>query len=121
MDILKINGIVVPSPVDGAWDDGTIATSDSGRDNSGDMNLDIVTDKKNLPFTWGLLTAAEASILLKAVKKNGIGNINVTVHNPEENQFKTYNCYASDRHVPLGATIGNDIYYNGITITFIEN
>lgn len=121
MNILKINGIVVPSPVDGAWDDGTIAAPGSGRDEAAHMNLDIIAEKKSLPYSWGLLTAAETSILLKAVKKNGIGNIDVTVHNPEENTFKTYNCYASDRHVPIGCVVNGQVYYNGITITFIEN
>ena len=121
MNMLIINGVVVPSPIDGAWDDGTIAASSSGRDTSGKMNLDVVTNKKSLPYTWGVLTAEETSKLLKAVKMNGIGNIKVTVHNPEENKFETYNCYASDRHVPTGYVIGSNIYYNGITITFIEN
>jgi hypothetical protein len=121
LKILKINGVEVPSPVGGAWDDGSIAASSSGRDSTGYMNLDIVTEKRNLPYTWGLLSASETSTLLKAVKMNGIGNINVTVHNPEENKFQTYNCYAGDRHVPIGHVINGEIYYNGISITFIEN
>lgn len=121
MKILKINGVEVPSPVGGAWDDGSIAAPGSGRDSAGNMNLDIITEKKSLPYTWGLLSAADTSILLKAVYMKGIGDIDVTVHNPEENKFQTYNCYAGDRHVPIGHVINGEIYYNGISITFIEN
>ena len=121
MSILKINDIAVPSPVEGAWDDGSIASSDSGRDTSGHMNLDIVTSKRNLPYSWGILTASETAILLKAVYMKGIGDIDITVHNPLENRFQTYNCYASDRHVPTGFIVNGEIYYKGITITFIEN
>ncbi len=121
MKVLKINGVEVPSPVGGAWDDGSIASPESGRNSSGDMNLDIVTEKRNLPYTWGLLSSSETSTLLKAVKMKGIGNVDVTVHNPEENRFETYNCYASDRHVPIGHEIDGEIYYSGISITFIEN
>jgi len=121
MKILKINGVAVPSPISGAWDDGSIASPSSGRDSAGNMNLDIVTEKKSLPYTWGLLSASETSTLLKAVKMNGIANIDVVVHNPEENKFHTYNCYAGDRHVPIGHVIDGEIYYNGISITFIEN
>lgn len=121
MNILKINDVVVPSPISGSWDDGTIAAPSSGRDESAHMNLDIVADKKSLPYTWGMLSAAETSALLKAIKLKGIGNIDVTVHNPEENRFETYNCYAGDRHVPIGFIHDGEVYYNGISITFIEN
>jgi hypothetical protein len=121
LNILTINGVNVPSPVNGEWNDGTIAAPGSGRDESAHMNLDFVADKKSLPYTWGVLTAAETSVLLKAIKKNGIGNIDITVHNPEDNIFKTYNCYAGDRHVPIGFVVDNEIYYNGVSVTFIEN
>lgn len=121
MNILTINGIAVPSPIGGSWDDGSIATPESGRNDAGDMELDIVTEKRNFPFTWGVLSSVETSLLLKAVKKKGIGDIDITIHNPEENQIQTYNCYASDRHVPWGFVSNGEIYYNGITITFIEN
>jgi hypothetical protein len=118
---LLINGISVASPVSGSWDDASLATSESGRDNGGNMNLDITTEKKNFPYSWGWLTAAETSTLLKAVKLKGIADIDITVHDPENNVMKTYNCYAGDRHVPIGTVIGDAIYYNGISITFIEN
>lgn len=121
MNTLLINGVAVASPVSGSWDDSSIATSESGRDSGANMNLDIVTEKKNFPYTWGYLTAAETSTLLKAVKKNGIGDIDITVHDPENNTMKTYNCYAGDRHVPIGVVVDDEIYYNGISITFIEN
>jgi len=107
MNALAINGVVVASPVSGSWDDASLATSESGRDNGGNMNLDIVTEKKNFPYTWGWLTAAETSTLLKVVKQKGIADIDIAVHDPEENAIKIYNCYASDRHVPIGTVIGD--------------
>ena len=119
--MLIINGITVASPVSGAWDDSSIASPESGRDSGADMNLDIVSEKKTFPYTWGWLTGAETSVLLKAIKLNGIANINITRHNPEENRTETYNCYAGDRHVPDGMEINGETFYNGITVTFIEN
>lgn len=121
MNVLEINGIVVAAPVSGSWDDASLATPESGRDNGADMNLDIIAEKKNFPYTWGWLTAQETSTLLKAVKMKGIGDIDITVHDPENNAMKTYNCYASDRRVPIGTRLDDGIYYNGISITFIEN
>lgn len=121
MDFITINGVVVEAPVSGEWNDGSISAPESGRDGAGDMQNDIITTKGSFPYTWGILTAAQTKILLQAVKMNGFGNINITTHNPEENEFKTYNCYASDRKVPLGFVFENAIYYSGISITFIEN
>ena len=121
MNVLEINGVVVASPVSGSWDDATLATPESGRDDGANMNLDIIDEKKTHPYAWGWLTARETSTLLKAVKMKGIGDIDITVHDPEENAMKTYNCYAGDRHVPIGTILEDGIYYNGITITFIEN
>lgn len=112
----------MPSPVSGSWNDGDIASAESGRNDAGNMELDIITSKKNFPFTWGVLSSAETSTLLKAIKQKGIGNIDITVHNPEENKFQTYNCYAgADRHIPIGFVSNGEVYYNGISITFIEN
>lgn len=121
MNTLLINGVAVASPVSGSWDDASIATPESGRDSGANMNLDIIDEKKNFPYTWGWLSASETSILLKAVKQKGIGDIDITVHDPENNIMKTYNCYAGDRHVPTGMLLDDGIYYNGISITFIEN
>jgi len=75
MNPLIINGVVVAAPISGSWDDGTLSTSESGRDSFGNMNNDIITTKGNFPYTWGYLSAEETATLLQAVKKNGFGDI----------------------------------------------
>jgi hypothetical protein len=90
-DILIINGIAVASPVSASWDDGSISSAETGRDSAGNMQNDIITTKKSLPYTWGWLTPQETSELLTAIKKNGLGDIDVTIHDPEINAPKTYN------------------------------
>ena len=121
MDVLTINGVVVPTPKSGAWDDTSVSSSESGRDDAANMQNDIRALKVSLPYEWPCLTATQTATLLQAVYMNGLGNINVTVHNPLLNQMKTYNCYASDRHVPMAFVKNNVPHYEGITITFIEN
>ena len=123
MNILEINGVVVPQPNKGVWDDSTLSTADSGRDlgNNATMHNDIITVKKSLPYEWPCLNATNTAILLQAIKLNGFDDINIKTHNPELNTMQTYNCYVGDRHVPIGFIKDDVIYYDGITMTFIEN
>lgn len=60
---LKAGGVTLPSPVSIQIDDEIIWSSDSGRDLSGLFSGDVITEKKTVTIGWGILTAAEVTVL----------------------------------------------------------
>lgn len=60
---LTAGGTVLPSPVSVQIDDELIWSSDAGRDLSGLFSGDVIAAKKTVTIGWGILTAAEVTVL----------------------------------------------------------
>lgn len=68
MAILTTNGVALPAPVSIKADDEIIWSSNTGRVANGDMEGDVVTEKKTLTIEWGILQESE----MKRIKNNVI-------------------------------------------------
>jgi hypothetical protein len=59
MAILTANGVALPAPVSIKTDDEIIWSSNTGRVANGDMEGDVVKEKKTLTIEWGILQDTE--------------------------------------------------------------
>lgn len=72
MSVFKVNGKDLPSPVSAVWSFADLSSEESGRSTrSGAMQKDIISQKRTLTFTWGILTLREASIVAHLCKNSG--------------------------------------------------
>ena len=112
---LIINGVTVVAPksfkvsisdVDG----------ETGRNARGDMVRDRVAVKRKLECEWGLLSQAEMSNLLKAVKSEFF-----TVSYPDpEVGIVSRTFYVGDRSAPAYSWANNLKPWSGLRMNFIE-
>lgn len=112
---LIINGVTVVAPksfkvsisdVDG----------ETGRNARGDMVRDRVAVKRKLECEWGLLSQAEMSALLTAVKSEFF-----TVSYPDpEVGIVSRNFYVGDRSAPAYSWANNLKPWSGLSMNFIE-
>lgn len=65
--ILWSGSITLPAPVQMKVDDEIIWSSNTGRSASGEMIGDVITQKKNVSITWGILTETELALIKKVM------------------------------------------------------
>jgi len=116
MAVLKINGIVMPTPSTmkvNIFD--VSATAD--RSASGKMIIDRVGTKRKLELSWAHLTASELSKLLSAVGDRTF--FTAAYPDPQTGGLRAMSCYCGDRATGVlrmedGAPVWTDVEMNWI-------
>lgn len=119
----------VPTPQTYNWSYEDLDSEEgTGRNNAtGEMFRDRVTSKRKLSFTWGVLSIAETSRLLKALNPgdpdnpddpNGKGNVFISVRylDAREGNYRTGTFYCG----PQSTDCGHRSRWLGISANLIE-
>lgn len=116
---LAIGGTTVNPPKSFSVGLQTIDSDTSGRNASGNMVRDIITEKVKLECEWGPLSDSETSFILKKVKSAFFA---VTYPDPEVGGMVTKTFYVGDRSTPSYSW--NDKFkemkWEGLSMNFIE-
>lgn len=112
---LYIDGVKVPTPQTYNWSKEDLDSEEgTGRNNAtGEMFRDRVATKRKLSFTWGVLSIADTSRLLKALEPEFI---EVTYLDAYEGDYRTSTFYAG----PQSADCGHRSRWLGISANLIE-
>lgn len=110
--VLKVNGVILPSPTDVDRSREPIWSKNTGRVASGKMVGDIIAYKETLSIKWGILTKAELE-QIKNATKSAFFNVELTDNN---GVFKmaAYSGALSESKLKI------DGYHNNVSVTFIE-
>jgi hypothetical protein len=121
MSVFKVNGIPLPPPVSAVWSFADLSSEESGRSTrSGAMQKDIISQKRTLTFTWGILTRTEASTVAQLCKNSGAA-VYLTYPDILTAKQVTGRFYTGD--LTEGSYIipnSDDIRINGMSCSFIE-
>lgn len=105
--IWKIDGEPIPSPTSFSVDMEDLHSSDSGRDQTGWMNIKVLAyGKRSVTIQYALLSQAQMSNLLKHFHKP---YYQLTYIDPEYGT-RTMTCYVPTRKSDLYSTV----FYNGL-------
>ena len=117
---LEIDGVKVPTPQTYNWSKEDLDSEEgTGRNNAdGEMFRDRVATKRKLSFTWGVLSIADTSRLLKALTPEAKGKefISVRYLDAYEGDYVTKTFYAG----PPSSDCGHRSRWLGITVNLIE-
>ena len=89
---------ITPDPASLTWGLQDISAADAGRTQSGYMYKMQVTQKRKLQLQWTLLTAAQASVILKAFNYE---YFYCKYWDALNNRFETREFYVGDRTAPF--------------------
>lgn len=118
MDILTVNGTVVPSPAEltvGRFD---LSSENSGRTMDGKMVKDIISKKSRLSLKWNTLSWESTKLLLDTIEAKV--TFSVRYPDPKEGRFVTKTMYVGDRTVPSVMVKNGRLYWGNISMEFIE-
>lgn len=120
MDMFKINGVKISSPVSCSWQLSDLSSDDSGRSTrDGSMTKDIIAQKRTLAFSWNHLTWTEASMLANFCKNSGAVVI-LTYPDIMTGAYTTGRFYTGDMTADYGLWDYKNQYVKNITCSFIE-
>jgi len=114
--MLKINGILLPSP-------DTIEVSiydidgETFRNANGDLIRDRITTKRKLKCKWSYLTSNKISIILQNIKEEFF---TIEYIDPEEGQQIAKTFYVGDRVAPILIKQNDLNYFWSLSLNFIE-
>lgn len=121
MSVFKVNGIPLPPPVSAVWSFADLSSEESGRSTrSGAMQKDIISQKRTITFTWGILTRQDAQTVALLCKSCGAA-VYLTYPDILTAKQVTGRFYTGD--LSEGSYIipnENDIRINGMSCSFIE-
>jgi hypothetical protein len=117
--MIKINGTTiaaspatfVPTLIDLDDGDSSIRTAD------GRLHRDRVRVMRQLDMTFGILSWAEMSALMKSMADTFF---DVTYPDPMTGDFETKRFYVGNRNPAVAVAKGNDILWSGLKITLTE-
>lgn len=121
MSVFKINGVDLPPSTQCTYSFADLSSEESGRSSrDGSMQKDIIAQKRTLTFTWGWLTLAEASTVMKLCKNRGAA-VWLTFPDILTGTIETMRFYTGDMS-SAGYDIpsADDIRINGMSCSFIE-
>lgn len=108
MDILKVNGVSVPSPTALTWHLNDISDSAAGRTEDGTMHKNRITQKWTGDLEWQNTTDAETAQILRAFNPE---YFDITFENPMTGNINTRTFYRGDQEISVRSWhIGNKIY-----------
>lgn len=118
MNMLKVNGVLLPCPSSFEWGLQDVSASDSGRTQDAIMHKNRVAQKRTLSVSWNAPTWKDACTIIQAVNPEY-----VQVEYPDPlsgNQHEVRTFYVGDRSVPFKYWwIGNQLM-ESISFDFIE-
>ncbi|MGN0535743.1 MAG: DUF6711 family protein [Eubacterium sp.] len=124
MTVLKINGQTFRQPATMKVDIQDIDSSESGRNQQGDMMRDRVVGganaKRKISCTWKGLYQNEISALLKAMDDV---SFQITYPDPYVGDMRTATVYVGDRSAPIwrnGCKDNSQIIWESLTANFVE-
>ena len=116
---LQIGGATVKAPKEFSVGYQTIDSDSSGRNASGNMVRDIISEKVKLDCQWGPLSDAEISSILSKVSGSFFS---VTYPDAKTGGLATKTFYVGDRTAPSYSW--NDLFqsakWSGLSMNFIE-
>lgn len=99
MAMLVIDGHPLSrDPSELTWGLQDVSASDAGRDQSGVMHKNRVTQKRKLSCTWNIAHEAQATEILRAVNPE---YFKVGYYDPMDGKFETRTFYVGDRSAPF--------------------
>lgn len=120
MDMFKINGVVIASPISCSWQLSDLSSDESGRSTrDGSMSKDIIAQKRTLTFTWNQLTWTETSKLANFCKNSGVVVL-LTYPDIMNGTYTTGRFYTGDMTASYGLWDYKNQYVTNITCSFIE-
>lgn len=94
-----------------------VSTSEAGRDQTGLMWKNRITQKITIELEWWCPSRAETARILTAVKPE---YFNVTFVNPESNSMVTKTMYCGDRTAPVQMWGDARQFYSSVKFKLIE-
>lgn len=113
--MLKIGGVAMPTPSE--MTPSIYDITDGERDSTGTMHIDLIATKYKLECKWNILSQANMTKILKAIKPI---TFNVTFIDPETGTEKSITVYKGDRSIPIFRITNGENVYKEFKINFIE-
>lgn len=118
MAVFTINGVEIPAPLEFSCDRMALDSEETGRDQSGNMFRDVITQKRKWNgIKWGPLTSAEIKTILDAVEP---AFFTLTAPDPKAGGMVTVTAYVGDRTAPVYTMYGNETRWASLSMSFIE-
>lgn len=116
---LAIGGTTVKPPKEFSVGLQTIDADSSGRNASGTMIRDVITEKVKLEMSWGPLSDSEVSTILNRVSSDFFS---VTYPDPKVGGMVTKTFYVGDRTAPSYSWNNkfNMLKWEGLSMNFVE-
>lgn len=117
MEILKINGVIIPAP-----DKLQVTIADQDLNSEADANAELhrnrVAVKRKISCTWGPLSWTDMSKTLTSIKDVFF---NVYYPDPQTGKFETKRMYVGDRTAPvLVISETGEITWEGLSADLVE-
>lgn len=112
---IKINGTVMPAPIQISDTDEIIWSADSGRTESGTMVGTAIASKRTFTITWGVLDYQQVA-LLRSKAVAGFFTLSIT----DDSGTETITCYRSTLTKSWLGCGGGKRYYKDVTAAFIQ-
>lgn len=113
--MLKIGGVAMPTPSD--MNSSIYDITDGERDSTGTMHIDLIATKYKLECQWSMLSQANMTKILKAIKPI---TFNVSFIDPVTGAEKTIKVYKGDRSIPIFRIKNGENIYKDFKVNFIE-
>lgn len=117
MAILWVNGTGVPTPSSLSWGKQDISSSESGRDQTGYMFKEKVTEKVKLQLQWNYITPEKAHRVLSLFSDE---YFNVTYFDPLVGDYTTKEFYCGDMSAPMYMFTDNNKLFANVAFNVIE-
>ena len=113
--MLKIGGVAMPTPSE--MTPSIYDITDGERDSTGTMHIDLIATKYKLECKWNILSQANMTNLLNAIKPI---TFNITFIDPVTGTEKTITVYKGDRSIPIFKIKNGENIYKDFKVNFIE-
>ena len=117
MSLVKINGVVMPSPTTYGVSIMDISSEDSNRNAKGDMCIDRVTTKRKIQLKWDFISIEDMSKALKLVKDVFF---EVEFLDPQEGNMITKTMYVGDRETFVAVVIDGIPTWKDVKFNLVE-
>ena len=115
--MIKVDGVEMPCPSTFEWSLQRVSAGESGRDDTGKMHVNQVTQKRKIVLSWLGKDWATTSFILKAFNPQ---YIKVTYPDMLSGKFETRTFYTGDRKAPVKLWWTNNKLMESISFDIIE-
>lgn len=115
--MLKIDGVAMPTPSTFEWSLQRVSSGESGRDDTGRMHVNQVTQKRKLKVSWLGKDWQTTASIMKAINPE---YLKVTYPDMLSGKYETRTMYTGDRTAPVKLWWTNNKLMESISVDFIE-